>query len=194
MSIKSDVTQSIQLKDVSLPDGSANQNALAEKLGVLDTWGVRREASKEAKRALVNLERSQIKAEENIGIEAIGIAERQIRTTMVAQGMSSLGAASIHLNSAINAVDKALTVSCKADLVSHILARDAGRYCIDELMGKGSITAAEAEAVREMSDADAARDIQKSRERMGLAKNAVDQLYKGVLTHVEHGSKNIQGG
>jgi hypothetical protein len=182
-----------QNEQTVLPDNVSNQKALVTKIGVIDKWSANRETSRIARRAFVTLECERIGAEERIGKEAIGIAEGQIRTVLVAQGMSALGAATTHLNSAVCAVDKSLTTAAQAEVVSHIWSRDSSRQNVNALKSKGSISQEEADVINEMSDADASRDIRKSRERMSLAKDAVDRLHAGVLKYVGQAGKKLQG-
>ena len=168
-----------------------NLSSLREKTGFLRRLDVKLATSKAAGKALKTIEEEKVKAEANIALTSLKLAESAIRASMVGNAMPQIGALTTRVNAATTAVDQALTNASAAETFTHLSNRASNLNLARELHQNGKITEEEANVVISFAHADAAEDIQRSRKRMGDAKEAVQSLHEFALKGIAEAKNRL---
>lgn len=169
-----------QTIDMSLAD-SSDLSTLRQKTGILKKIDVAFATSHAAGKGLKAVQIGQVEAETNIALTGLKLAEAAILTSMLANAMPAMGALTTRVNAAITSVDQALTNGVMAEVYTHLRNRAQNIGLATELRASGTITPDESEVIASFAQADAASDIQRSRERMTDAKAAVSALHEFAL-------------
>ena len=169
---------------------SGDLSALRQKTGVLSRLKVSLATSRAAGEALKSIEIEKVRAEANIALTGIKLAEAAIRASLVGNAMPQIGALATRVNAATTAVDQALTNGAAAEVYTHLTNRTSNVNLANELHGSGKINKEEAAVLTTFAQADASEDIERSRRRMADAKEAVAALHsfavKGIADSKDH--------
>lgn len=149
--------------------------------GLLKKLDVAIHTSKAAGNALKEVEGAKVVAQTNIELAAIHLAETTIVTSMVANAMSTIGTLITQVNSAMTAVDQALTNGAMAQVVTHMENRSLNLTQVGQLLAEHKITDEEVEALMSFCQVDAVEDIRRSRQRTADAKQALTNLHDATL-------------
>ncbi len=183
-------TKQAQAVDMSIAD-SGDLSTLRQKTGFLKRMDVAWATSHAAGEGLKTVQVEQVKAETNIALTGLKLAEAAIRTSMVANAMPAIGALTTRVNAATTSVDQSLTNGVMAEACTHLSNRAANIGLANELRNAGKITQEEAEVVISFAQADAALDIQRSRQRMADAKGAVAGLHEFALKGIAEAKNRL---
>lgn len=137
--------------------------------------------SSEAGRGIREIERAQIRAQVRVAGHATAIVEAQMTTALINAAVPVFNAMVGQLNAATNAADQSLSELEAAAIQSHLLAREQNRGEIVRIGRHHGLAEEEIDACRSFSDANAAEDIGKARERTQGAKQANQNLYDRAL-------------
>jgi hypothetical protein len=167
--------------------------ALRDRIGPLETLRTGRAISREAGRALREIESLKAAAAVRIAETAITSDTTKICAAIAARAMPSIGALTTALNTSCAAVDASLTTSCAADVVGHITTRTRNRASIESLVSVGQLCAEEASILTGGIENDFADDVERSRIRMKAAKTAVSRLHNHALSGIESTRSALSG-
>lgn len=185
--------EKLKLKPADMSIASSGDlTSLREKAGWLGGLKADHKTGKAAAAALTMVQGEMVKAEGNIALTGMKLAEAAIRTSMVANAMPAIGALTTRVNAATTAVDQALTNGAMAEAYTHLSNRAANIRLANELRDTGKATPDEAEIVISFATADAAKDIERSRQRMGEAKDAVAGLHEFALKGIAAAKDRLQ--
>ena len=176
--------------DMSITD-SSDLSTLRQKTGFLKKIDVAISTSHAAGEALKTIRLEQVRAEANIALTSLKLTEASIRTSMVANTMPALGALTTRVNAATTSVDQALTNGVMAEAYTHLNNRAANIGLANDLRTAGKITQDEADVVISFAQADAATDIERSRQRMTDAKAAVAGLHEFALKGIAEAKNKL---
>lgn len=171
---------------------SNDLTSLRDKAGWFGGIGADYKTGKAAANALVMVQAEMVRAEANIALTSLKLAEAAIRTSMVANAMPKIGALTTRVNAATTAVDQALTNGATAEAYTHLSNRAANIRLALELRDTGKATQEEAEVVISFAQADAAKDIERTRQRMAEAKDAVSGLHEFALKGIAAAKDRLQ--
>lgn len=160
---------------------SGDLSSLRQKTGALKKLDVKWATSRAAGEELKKVQIEQMKAEGNIAFTGVKLGEAAILTAMVANAMPQIGALTTRVNAATTAVDQALTNGNAGETYTHLSNRAANVQLANDLRISGKISSEEAEVVISFAQADAADDVNRSRQRMADAKTAVSSLHEFAL-------------
>jgi len=167
-------------------------SSLREKTGILKRLDVKWATSKAAAKALKAVEEEKVRAEANIALTSLKLAESAVRAALVGNAMPQIGSLTTRVNAATTAVDQALTNASAAETYTHLSNRDANINLAQELQKTGKISEEEADVVISFARADAAEDIQRSRQRMSEAKEAVAGLHEFALKGIADAKNRLR--
>lgn len=151
--------------------------------GVTRTF-VRLAESRHAGTALRELQRQEIEATLRVSSTAIAVAETQIRNTLIATAMPSVGAITTTLTVATQQVESALTNTAQAGALAIVANRSATREAIADCFGEGQLSAEERDALVAQADADHAGDLARMRARVEASREAIQQLFRHATQHL----------
>ncbi len=178
----------------STPTLDCDVSTLRAKTGPLQKLNVAMATSKTAGQSLIQVSEEQIRAEANITITSLKLAEASIRASLVGSAMPQIGALTTRVNAATASVDQALTNGSEAEVYTHICNRAANLSLFEQLLKEGKITPEEVDVLAGFAHADAAEDIQRSRQRMAEAKKAVAALSDFAIAGIEASKNRLLGG
>lgn len=167
-------------------------SAISEKTGWLEKRRVNKQTSKVAGKALQMLQEERVKSEANIALTSLKLSESAVRASLVGNAMPAIGALTIRVDAATTAVDQALTNSAMAETYTHLSNRAANINLARQLHAADKITADEADVVISFAQKDAKDDIERSRERMAQAKEAVAGLHEFAMKGIAAAKDRLQ--
>ncbi len=165
---------------------------LREKAGMLQRLDVKFATSRAAGRALKTIEAEKVRAEANIALTTINIAEAALRASIVGNAMPEIGALTTRVNAATTSVDQALTNASAAETYTHLTNRASNISLAKELEQDGKITKEEANVVISFAQSDAKEDIERSRHRLREAKEAVASLHDCALKGIAEAKNRLK--
>lgn len=166
-------------------------SSLREKTGFVSRIKANIATSKAAGKAIKEIEVEKVQAEARIAFTAIKLGEAAIRAALVGSAMPKIGALATRVNAATTAVDQALTNGAAAEVYTHINNRTSNVNLANELHTSGKINKEEKEVITSFAQADAAEDIERSRQRMADAKEAVATLHGFTVKGIADSKNNI---
>jgi hypothetical protein len=131
-----------------------------------------------------------VQSQVNIALAAQQLAEAKITTALVASAIGHIGANIVNLNAKTTSVDQCLVNGVAAETVTHYQNRKQTISLAQELFDNSSITEDEAKVIIQNAVADGNQNINRSRERMLRASNAVAILHDSALNGIIN-AKNI---
>ncbi len=152
------------------PLAPTNLPSVQQHVGVLGRVKANRAGSKEASRVLTELTVARLQAEERVGKTQIAIAEAAVKGAMVAEGMSTLGALTVDIAIKTGAVQSKLTATAAAERMTHIATRADTHAAIEARQAHGSLSDAEAGALKSYAAADLVSDIERQNDRIKRSK------------------------
>ncbi len=183
----------LKVEPVDLSATSSEELAgLREKAGWLGNLRADLKTGKAASLALVTVQGELVKAETNIALTTMKLAEAQIRTSMVATAMPAIGALTTRVNANTASVEQALTNGSMAEAYTHLSNRASNIRMVHDLRDAGKITQEEADVVISFAQADATSDLARTRERMAQAKEAVAGLHEFALKGIAAAKDRLQ--
>lgn len=181
----------VEQAEMSLASSSDLTN-LREKAGFIGRLNASGETKKAAAAALQAVQVGQVQAEKNIQLTSLKLAEASILTSMVGNALPAIGALTVRVNAATTAVDQALTNGAMAETYTHLKNRGANIALAKELRTNAQISIEEEEVIVSFAQADAAQDIQSSRQRMSEGKEALGALHKCALGWIAAAKDKLQ--
>jgi len=158
-----------------------NLPSVQHKVGILGRFNANRALSKEASRVLTELVTARLQAEERVGKTQIGISEATIKGALVAEGMASIGTLAVDIATKTGAVQSRLTATAAAERITHVENRAESYTAIDARQAQNRLSSDEAVALRSYSDADLVNDIERTNNRIGRSKDAVESVHDLAL-------------
>lgn len=178
MKTKLDIAPSTELR---LPT-PANLPAVQQNAGLLDRFSTNRVVRKEASRARTELTVARIQAEERVAKTQLGISEATVKGALVAQGVAAIGTLAVDIAARTGAVQSRLTATAAAERITHVENRADSYAAINARQEKNRLSPEEALALKSYSDADLVSDIERTNERIGRSKQAVEVVHDLALS------------
>ena len=170
----------------------SQRGELTSQVGVLDKMRLNRSTSKLATASLQNIEQRRITALQNIEVTAISLAETQLRQSLVASSLTTIGTLTTQVNSQTAAVRGALTSGLGAEILSHVKNRDANNRVVNHFVTTGTITSDEGEEIKAVLYDVSRDDIKAGIARTDKSKAAVEALAAHAIDGLERTKDFLQ--
>lgn len=180
------------LQNSPLPNCDEHEELIGKQASTLSHWKANWAASKVAADGLKQLRERKVQSLTNLGVQAINLAETALSAAQLANALPAIGALSTQANAATAAVDQSLTNASVAEFYTHMSNRSNNMMLTQDLLQAGKITTEEATILNEMASEAAINDIQRSRERMLMAKDTVASLHEHAIKQIHLAKTRLQ--
>lgn len=170
----------------------SHRNELSEQVGLLDKMRLKRTTSKRAADSLQHIEQRRVTALQNVECTAISLAEAQLRQSLVASSLTTIGSLTTQVNGQTAAVVGALTSGLGAEMISHIKNRAANNRIVKDLAQAGALSADEAQEIQEVLYAVSREDMVAGEARARRGKAAVEALAAHAIDGLERTKDFLQ--
>lgn len=191
MNTKTTNPTGIKVTMADLEKPNAQLTSLEQQAGAIGRFQAKWALRDTAKGALVGAQEDRIHAMRDIQKTAITLTTATIKATMVADAMPALGTLTTKLNMATGSVDQALTNGSTVETYTHMSNRKQNHEMIDSLLAEGKVDHEEAETLKAKATAESYADINRTNERLAMAKDTVAAIHEFGVLHIQRAKDSL---